>query len=244
MNYDVNSYTIYLSIMKNVTMILIVMCLFCRLITLTFIVPPRKLFLQTRELSGVAQGLMDVLVKNNFIDNHIVFHVFSNGGCLVYTQLIHLLNMPDSPFRDRLHVRGVIFDSAPGKKRILQATKAFMLTVQANVVIRFILGFFLLVYLMIMQVVSKLVPGRGFLLYKNVMEDPTSCPQLFLYSKADKIILSEDVEEMITARKERGFDVKSICWDDSEHVSHFRSHPEIYTKTCQEFVASCLDSQL
>ena len=77
-------------------------------------------------------------------------------------------------------------------------------------------------------------------LYDNMAEDPTRWPMMFLYSKNDKVVYHEDIEEMMMRRQEVGVHVDSVCWDDSEHVSHFRSHPKEYIDACRDFLAFCL----
>lgn len=70
--------------------------------------------------------------------------------------------------------------------------------------------------------------------------DPTRWPMLFLYSTSDKVIMSYDVEEMISRRKQLGVHVDSVCWDDTDHVSHLRKHPEEYIEACEKFIQFCL----
>nr|KAG5714105.1 hypothetical protein BaRGS_020433 [Batillaria attramentaria] len=215
-------------------------------ITLQVMVPAKTLFFQAHKVVDVARGLMGVLSKQGVADNPIILHIFSNGGTMVYSHLSTLLNSPDSGFYQALSVRGVIFDSAPGKSRVLNAVKAFMGTIQTNWILRYILGFCLLVYMFITRFLLTLLPcgvkaGKGFQLYDSICEDPTKCPQLFLYSKADRVIMAEDVEEVVTRRKEKGVDVKSLCWEDSPHVAHFRAHPEVYAKACLDFISSSLE---
>lgn len=77
-------------------------------------------------------------------------------------------------------------------------------------------------------------------LYDNMADDPTRWPMLFLYSKKDKVIHSEDIEDMISLRRKLGVRVEAVCWDDTDHVSHLRKHPEQYAKACTDFLIKCL----
>lgn len=102
-------------------------------------------------------------------------------------------------------------------------------------------------YLFVTRILLRLLPidigsEKGFQLFDSICEDPTECPQLFLYSTSDQVIFAEDVEEAMAARKEKGLMVKSICWDDSKHVAHFKEHPEVYAKACLDFAAACFSS--
>lgn len=218
-------------------------------ITVQVMVPARTLFFQSHKVSDVAHGLLGLLGKNKICDNPIVFHVFSNGGSMVYMHLIGLLHSQKSRLQQMLSVRGVIFDSAPGKPRMLNAVRAFMSTLHTHPILRYILGFCLLIYMLVIRFLLAMLPAcikssYGFKLYTRVCDDPTECPQLFLYSKADRIIMAEDVEEVVSRRKARGVDVKAVCWEDSAHVAHLRRHPEIYMKTCLDFVDACVEAKI
>ncbi|XP_076441455.1 LOW QUALITY PROTEIN: transmembrane protein 53-like [Babylonia areolata] len=216
-------------------------------ITLTLIVPAKTLFFHAYKITDVAHGLLNILAENSLSNNPIIFHVFSNGGSMVYSQLAALINSSNSEKQHRLSVAGVIFDSTPGKRRILNAVKAFMSTLQFGEVFRYLLGFCLLMYLVFNHCLRLLLPGmlameNGFQLFNSICMDACKCPQLFLYSKGDKIIMAEDVEEVIAVRKEKGVQVKSICWEDSQHVAHMRAHPEVYSKACMDFAEACFAS--
>ena len=217
----------------------------CRYITVKVLVQQHLLYFRPNKVGEVAKELIVILTNNNISSNPMIFHVFSNGGCMVYAHLTTLISSAKSEYYQKLSVRGIIFDSTPGKRRILQAVRAFMNMLPYSVIIRYLLGMCLLVYLVVTRVVMLLLPvsigtAKGFTLYDTISEDPAQCPQLFLYSKADSVILAEDVAEMIAARKAKGVTVKSVCWEDSHHVAHFRAHPEVYTKTCIDFVSACL----
>ena len=79
--------------------------------------------------------------------------------------------------------------------------------------------------------------------YSKMAEDPLRCPQLFLYSKADKLIDYRDVDYIIDVRRSKDVLVMSLCWEDSEHVSHLRQHRETYMKQCHDFLDLCLSAE-
>lgn len=55
-----------------------------------------------------------------------------------------------------------------------------------------------------------------------IFQDKARCPQLFLYSRADKLINYNDVEYFVAERQKLGVPVVTKCWDDSAHVQHYR----------------------
>ena len=66
-------------------------------------------------------------------------------------------------------------------------------------------------------------------------------PHMYLYSSADVIIPSKQVEEMAEGRLQAG--VSLIVKHDfvsSPHVMHYRQFPDVYKKICIEFVHKAL----
>jgi hypothetical protein len=66
---------------------------------------------------------------------------------------------------------------------------------------------------------------------------PTDGPELFVYSKTDKLVDYAYVEEVAVRRTElRGAAVSKLCFEDSPHVGHLREHPEAYTARVAEWL--------
>ena len=165
--------------------------------------------------------------------------------CFV-TQISGLLQEPGTKYHNCLQVKGCLFDSAPGKRRILNAVKAFMTTLHSTpYILRGIFGFCTFIYLFVIRFMLGWLPGigyhQGFSLFQKMCEDTADYPHMFLYSKTDVMIPYYDVEELAQVREDQGVVVKRLCWEDSDHVAHLRSHPEVYTKACQDFVRSCMN---
>lgn len=55
------------------------------------------------------------------------------------------------------------------------------------------------------------------------MEDLPKCiPRLYLYSKRDLLVSSEDVEDHIDESKQAGLQVAAEKWESTSHVGHAR----------------------
>jgi hypothetical protein len=144
-----------------------------------------------------------------------------------------------------LQVKGVIFDSAPGKRRITSLFRAIAAIVGGPTYWRIpaavlITTFLALVWLF--EVIARsLKEKKSLQTYPDdLAEEPFSWPQLFLYSTTDKLILYKDIEKFAERRRQRGVNVSAIRFDDSPHVKHFFVHREIYINTICSFLHSCL----
>ncbi|ESP05223.1 hypothetical protein LOTGIDRAFT_75744, partial [Lottia gigantea] len=213
-----------------------------RCITVRYTAPSKYLYFNHGKLARLAKGVLDTLYDRNLEDHPIFIHMFSNGGCYVYYNICHLVHN-DSKYHN-LRIEGSIFDSAPGKRRILKAAKAFMAMFKVNFVLKYLLGLVVVAYLLVSCFIFRLMnlgsSKTGFLLYESIQQDPGRWPQMFLYSVADEIVSYKDIEQMAKSRKKVGVQVTTNCWNDSPHVAHFPRYTESYSNLCQQFLDSCL----
>lgn len=64
---------------------------------------------------------------------------------------------------------------------------------------------------------------------------------MFLYSIKDIVCGYKDIEKFHILMKEKGYNVRAKCWEDSPHVEHFRFHPEEYVNLVVDFVENSLN---
>ncbi|KAJ3694544.1 hypothetical protein LUZ60_010024 [Juncus effusus] len=77
-----------------------------------------------------------------------------------------------------------------------------------------------------------------------LMNEQPACPQLYLYSKADKVIPSSYIEEFIEKQKKFGRTVYAHDFVFSPHVDHFRTYPRQYISKVDEFLNVCSGSSV
>ncbi|NP_001107322.1 transmembrane protein 53 [Xenopus tropicalis] len=188
-----------------------------------------------------AKKLLELLFEYEIEKSPILFHVFSNGGFMLYRYIVELLQ---SHCRlNKLHVVGTIFDSAPGNRNVIGSVRALdtILRTSTNKAFRFLAlaAFALMVIILriLLYPVTRYVHENH---YDAMKKDPSRWPQLYLYSRADPIISYLDVESIIAARRRRCLPTEALDFGKSEHVSHFRRFPQRYSETCTSFLRDCV----
>ncbi|NWW75178.1 TM53B protein, partial [Climacteris rufus] len=194
-----------------------------------------------RSLQTPARRLLELLFAYRVEHRPVLFHVFSNGGVMLYRYIIEALHT-HKPFKE-LRVAGTIFDSAPGRRNLRGGLRALAtVLVSTNVLLKYFLLFAFATAAVVLRIL--LYPLTRFLHeshYDVLLRAPSRWPELYLYSQADAIISASEVERMAGARQQLGVPVKAVDFSDSAHVSHMRLYPARYRSLCSAFLAHCVE---
>ncbi|XP_018359470.1 PREDICTED: LOW QUALITY PROTEIN: transmembrane protein 53 [Trachymyrmex cornetzi] len=97
-------------------------------ITLRYTAPVEYLFWRRDKMPYIGKRLLQVITDERLDEHPIFFHVFSNGGAFLYQHISLAMQRANTPFK----VRGVIFDSAPGERRLTALFKAISAIIGGN----------------------------------------------------------------------------------------------------------------
>ncbi|KAN0031437.1 hypothetical protein ACTFIV_005301 [Dictyostelium citrinum] len=196
-------------------------------------------------IPGVIQNKGDEMLeqikkylKENKSCKSVIFHGFSNGGGFYYGHIIRQIHERDDCKWMRSYIKGSVLDSLPAI-RPLSIYTAFKLT-SPNIIVTFLLA--LVVPLFVILFWKKMS------LYQQILTSKKNQWQhLIFYSKADIIVHSDDIDQIVVTLKNNLSDKDSLdykCFDDSPHVLHMRSHPKIYEEKLNHFISSIKNTNL
>ncbi|XP_058536224.1 transmembrane protein 53 [Ochotona princeps] len=191
-------------------------------------------------LRVLAQRLLELLFHYEIEKEPLLFHVFSNAGVMLYRYVLDLLQTHERFCR--LRVVGTIFDSGPGHSNLLGALRALAAILQHRpAALRCLLmAAFALVVVLFHVLLAPLTALFHTHFYHRLQDAGSRWPELYLYSKADKVVLARDVERMVEARLSHQVLVRSVDFVSSAHVSHLRDYPTYYTSLCANFMHTCV----
>ncbi|RDY03110.1 Transmembrane protein 53-B, partial [Mucuna pruriens] len=200
-------------------------------------------------------------------EKNLVFHTFSNTGWLTYGVILEHLHKQDPSTIAR--IKGCIVDSAPVAhpdplvwasgfsaaflKKNSVATKGRVFSDESGIKVSIgseddlglkpaateaalllILKKFFEVILYLPSVNRRLSDVMSLLSSKQ-----PNCPQLYMYSSADRVIPADSVESFVEAQRRAGHDVRACNFVSSPHVDHFRNDPKLYTSQLSQFLEEC-----
>ncbi|CAN0909025.1 Transmembrane protein 53 [Linum grandiflorum] len=202
------------------------------------------------------------------IGKNLVFHTFSNTGWLTYGVMLEKFQEHDPALVKR--IRACVVDSAPVAtpdpqvwasgfcaaflKKNSVATKGHVISdvevlvgsssksfdhqpkpALTETALQMVLEKFFGVVLNLPAVNKRLSDVLSVLSTQQ-----PKCPQLYIYSSADRVIPSGSVESFIDEQKKAGHEVRACNFVSTPHVDHFRNDPKLYTSQLTDFIDDCV----
>ncbi|KAK9106292.1 hypothetical protein Syun_022303 [Stephania yunnanensis] len=219
-----------------------------------------------QHIDSLVDHLASWLEEEN--EKNLVFHTFSNTGWLTYGVVLERFQRQDPSLTTR--IRGCVVDSAPVaapdpkvwasgfsaaflKKRSvatkgsahsnISGTEVLASPIAAaepmpaitETALLAILEKFFEVVLNIPQVNRRLSDVVSLL-----SSNQPKCPQLYIYSSADRVIPAEYVEVFIEKQRKAGHEVRACNCISTPHVDHFRNNPNLYSSQLNNFFKDCV----
>ncbi len=171
----------------------------------------------------------------------LVAHTFSNSGVALMMAAL-LRSRP-------LHFDGAVHDSGPSSLESLRPAAAPLIALSAGLP-RLTTAATLswaLPYALIAEAAAPIVGTAGAIgLHERLRDAEVNPPraELYIYSAADALVPSADVEAYVRCRqmqqqqqqRRRRRPLASCRFDDSGHCSHYRMHPVEYGRAIEAFV--------
>ncbi|KAK4790557.1 hypothetical protein SAY86_017861 [Trapa natans] len=228
---------------------------------ITFTFPMSEIL--SYQVGGKAEKDIELLV-NHLADwleeedgKNLVFHTFSNTGWLMYGAILDKFYKNNSSLVRS--IRGCIVDSAPVaaadplvwasgfsaaflKKRSVATKGSTSLKESITLVSEskpaVTEAALLLVLEKFFQVVLNLpsVNKRLTDVLDVLASQQPKCPQLYIYSSADRVIPASSVEAFIEEQRKTGLEVQACNFISTPHVDHFRNDPQRYTSQLTNFL--------
>ena len=167
----------------------------------------------------------------------IILMSFCQGGAMVMASLFNYLREEPT---NKFNIVGTIFDSGPfnaAENSITVSQRALLASLgNPNIVTKSVCN--KAVELLAKFSFATDEFSRNF--DTNILQYPSLAPQLFLTSRADKIVDFRDVVGLAERRRERSVPVYLQVWDTGNHVELLRSHKDEYKQTIKDFIGVCI----
>lgn len=172
----------------------------------------------------------------------LVFHMFSNGGAmcapflarLLMGNFEHVVHSDDKVIIKTVRdvISGIVFDSGPVNLRNDLGADAICHSLGiTNYVLR-LLVWMLFTLVCFLQQVFIVDLRKEFWDAINAAE--YFCPEVYIYSRVDKVLDVTALETLIERRKQTGHDVRTFAVEEGGHVRILSLHPHHYSETLKQ----------
>lgn len=169
---------------------------------------------------------LQVVLADTNLDGRgrLLTHAFSNGGSNALANLLLAFHRRTGK---PMPLRALILDSAPGRVHLRPLADAMRMSMPKQTYLRLpilIFVFSILAVLWVMHRVFRLENAVDKLW--RLLNDPQlsllDAKRCYVYSKSDKLVKWQDVEEHANDAERRGYHVTREEFHASEHVSHMK----------------------
>mmetsp|Transcript_101202 Transcript_101202/g.325134 ORF Transcript_101202/g.325134 Transcript_101202/m.325134 type:complete len:300 (-) Transcript_101202:61-960(-) len=209
--------------------------------------------------SSVAAALLDEVERTSCVAGgehpQLLFHMMSNNGASLYTSMMECAQQRGKYQWVIGATRGVVYDCAPGNLTLPVFVKAFLAT-RPPLSLRLGLLVPPSALLLLLLWAVRRWPVRAALAllavggslwrggsnnyneeyHHKLASDPTTCPQLFLYSSGDALVSHEAVECLIEQRRRRSVEVMAQRFEGVPHMELLRHRRPEYEEALDKYL--------
>ena len=160
----------------------------------------------------------------------IILHIFSNGGMSSTTNLLRVLR---SRMGEPLALKGLIFDSCPGKgASYWQTFNAIIISFPKSIVWRFLGALLTHCFLIFLVVYVACGHENPVTMWRRapLEESRPARGALYLSSREDRMIDWTDIEQHANEARTKGWRVKQILFEGSGHCAHLATDERRYVE--------------
>jgi alpha-beta hydrolase superfamily lysophospholipase len=189
-------------------------------------------------VSKIADALMS---PDGGAGRPLLVHGFSAGGFLYGNLLCDLGQRGDEGVALVERIRGLVFDSPVDLNGVPFGLSRAVMNAEGTLPQRLIQGA-LEAYLspngpvrQYYQEASDAMHGSGF----GGFSSPLPLPSLFLYSDADTVTRTADIQTVMREWTEAGASIDEVTFDGTKHVMHLQSFPDRYEEAVARLLGEC-----
>lgn len=179
-------------------------------------------------------GIRRSTSSSSHTQSKTLLHIFSNGGMNSATHLLHVLR---SRMDEPLAFRGILFDSCPGKgTSYWQTFDAMVLSFPKNIVWRFVGALAVHCFLIFIAVYIACGNENPVTLWRRTPLEESSPARgaCYIYSKEDRMIEWRDIEQHAEEARRKGWMVKEVLFQGSEHCAHLNMDRRRYLEAVND----------
>lgn len=180
--------------------------------------------------------VIDVVHEHVQNGGEVLVHSFSNGGG---NQANEFAKAWKVRFGSKVPMRVQVLDSSPTRAPWMRSHAAIMLGLPktlfwrlfGSAIVHFVLLCYAIVVTLMRSESKHIIICRGLndrSLFNNTV------PRVYLYSRADQMVLFEEVEEHADIAKSKGWDVAKVQFEKSAHCGHLREDEAKYWAAIME----------
>lgn len=179
---------------------------------------------------------MEVVHEHVQSGGEVLVHSFSNGGG---NQVTELAKAWRARFGSLLPMRIQVLDSSPTKGPWMRSHAAIMLGLPKTWLWRWFGSAFVHFVILCYFAVATLLrnENKNIVITRELNDKSlfnSGVPRVYLYSRADQMVLFEEVDEHADIAKSKGWDVAKVQFEKSAHCGHLREDEAKYWAAIME----------